>query len=83
MALTNQVNGQVHQDVPNTGFAEGQILCNIFYPTDCPDIKNGKLGVYLNNGEAKIFVPKGSAFFKEHYGEDVFNGMVELNDDLA
>ena len=63
VALTNQVNGQVHADVPNTGFTEGEIVCNIFYPTDCLPIKNGYLGVYLNNGEAKIFLPKSSSFF--------------------
>jgi hypothetical protein len=63
--LTNQVNGQVHADVPNTGFTEGQVVCNIFFTTDCVTIKGGKLPVYLDNGEAKIFVPKGSAFFKE------------------
>jgi alpha-amylase len=64
VALTNVLDGQVHRDVPNTGFNEGQVVCNIFYPTDCVVIKGGVLSVYLNNGEAKIFVPKGSAFFQ-------------------
>ena len=59
--------------MPNTGFAEGQTVCNIFYPTDCTAIKNGRLGVYLNNGEVKIFVPKTSAFFTQHYGAHVFD----------
>lgn len=40
------------------------MVCNIFFPTDCPVIKGGKLGVYLNYGEAKIFVPKTSSIFK-------------------
>lgn len=69
VALTNNVNGQVHVDVPNTGFNEGQSVCNIFIPTDCVVIKGGKLPVYLNYGEAKIFVPKGSAFFTSNEGE--------------
>jgi hypothetical protein len=55
--------------VPNTGFNEGQVVCNIFYPTDCPVIKGGKLGVYLNYGEVKIFVPKTSSLFKEIHPE--------------
>lgn len=65
VALTNNVNGQVHQDVPNTGFSEGQTVCNIFFPTDCVVVKNGKLPIYLNYGETKIFVPKTSSLFTE------------------
>lgn len=52
--------------MPNTGFSEGEILCNIFYATDCVTIKNGVLGLYLNNGEVKVFVPKNSAYWAEH-----------------
>ena len=69
VGLTNNVYGQVHVDVPNTGFSEGEILCNIFYATDCVTIKNGLLGLYLNNGEVKVFVPKGSAFWAEKSSE--------------
>lgn len=65
VAVTNQVYGQVHADVPNTGFAEGEQVCNIFFSGDCAKITNGKLGVYLNNGEVKVFVPKSSSFFSE------------------
>ncbi len=63
VALTNVLEGQVHRDVPNSGFDEGQVVCNIFYPTDCLAIKNGILPIYLNNGEAKIFIPKSSSYF--------------------
>ncbi len=63
VALTNVLEGQVHRDVPNSGFDEGQVVCNIFYPTDCLAIKNGILPIYLNNGEAKIFIPKTSSYF--------------------
>ena len=63
VALTNQVYGQVHVDVPNTGFTEGEQVCNIFFTTDCIKVTNGKLGIYLNNGEVKVFVPKTSSFF--------------------
>lgn len=64
VALTNRVNGQFSADVPNTGFSEGQVLCNAFYPSDCVTIKNGKLLLYLVNGEAKVFLPKDSSFFR-------------------
>lgn len=63
VALTNQLNGQVHRDVSNSGFNEGQVVCNIFFPTDCVSVKSGKLPIYLDNGETKIFVPKTSTFF--------------------
>lgn len=63
VALTNQVAGQYRADVPDTGFSEGELLCNIFHPTDCVKIQNGTLPLYLNDGEAKVFIPKDSAFF--------------------
>lgn len=63
VGLTSKVNGQYNADVPNTGFSEGQQLCNIFYPTDCVKIQNGKLPLYLSNGEVKIFIPKESSYF--------------------
>lgn len=63
VALTNNVNGQVHQDVPNTGFSEGETLCNVLVGGDCVVVKGGKVPVYLNNGEVKVFVPKSSSFF--------------------
>ncbi len=47
VALTNVVNGETHRDVPNTGFAEGESVCNIFFPTDCTKIQGGLLHVYL------------------------------------
>jgi len=35
VALTNK-HGDVSVNVPNTGFADGTTVCNIFYPdTDC------------------------------------------------
>jgi alpha-amylase len=69
VALTNQLDGQVHQDVPNTDFAEGESVCNIFFSGDCVKITQGKLPVYLLNGEVKVFVPKSSSFFLGVYPE--------------
>ena len=64
VALTNRIYDQVVVKVPGTGFAEGQVLCNIFFATDCVAVQNGSVPVYLNYGEAKIFVPKASSFFQ-------------------
>ena len=63
VAVTNKLNVQVKIDVPNTEFSEGTTLCNIFFPTDCVKISNGKLPVVLNNGEAKVYLTKTNSFF--------------------
>lgn len=63
VAVTNRVNMQVKANVPNTGFSEGQNVCNIFFSGDCVRISGGKLSVYLNNGEVKIYLPSSSSFF--------------------
>ena len=41
-------------------FNEGETVCNIFYKSDCVKIQGGSMKVDLNNGEAKIYVPKGA-----------------------
>jgi len=64
VGLTNRVSGAYTADIPNTGFNDGQVLCNIFFSGDCITIKNGKLGLYLGNGEVKIMIPKESSYFQ-------------------
>ena len=66
VGLTNNVYGQVHADIPTTEFRDGDILCNIFFATDCVTIKNGQLSLYLNNGEVKVYVPKVSTFWADY-----------------
>lgn len=58
-AFTNK-KGQVVKTVTSHPYQEADILCNVFDNTDCITVKNKQFNVYLNNGEAKIFVPKGS-----------------------
>jgi hypothetical protein len=67
-------------------FTEGEVVCNIFYPTtDCQTVKGG-VNVYLSNGESKIYVPKGDLaslssmndisiddLINESFGEDAFS----------
>lgn len=57
VALTNSTEQQ-HFKVTYHPFSEGEVVCNIFYPTsDCQTVKGG-VDVYLNQGESKIYVPK-------------------------
>ena len=64
VALTNK-HDTVSVTVPNAPFADGTEVCNIFYPeSDCQTIQNGNIDVTLFNGESKIYVPKGSAYFQ-------------------
>jgi alpha-amylase len=58
VALANTNNSQNYK-VTYHPFAEGETVCNIFFPTtDCQTVSGG-VQVYLSNGESKIYVPKG------------------------
>jgi alpha-amylase len=60
VALTNQQNNDVNNQVTYTPFSSGEQVCNVFYPTsDCQTVNNG-VNVYLAKGESKIYVPKSS-----------------------
>ena len=58
VALTNDDSNQQQITVPNAPFSEGTNVCNIFYQdgTDCQAVRSGKINIYLNNGESKIYV---------------------------
>lgn len=57
VALTNSGSTQQRQ-VTYTPFSEGEMVCNIFFPTtDCQQVSNG-VNIYLDNGESKIYVPQ-------------------------
>jgi len=59
VALTNNVSGGVQKYISYHPFSNGEVICNIFFPTtDCLTV-NGGFNVYLLNGEAKIYVPRG------------------------
>lgn len=65
VALTNQ-DANLQRTVTYLPFASGTVVCNVFYPTtDCPTVTSAGLTVYLDNGEAKIYVPKNSATYNE------------------
>lgn len=61
VALTNQPNGDLQRSVPNTGFNNGETVCNIFNSNDCQQVNNGSINVYLRNGEVKIYVSKANS----------------------
>lgn len=76
VAVTNKPYMTVSNDVPNTGFSEGETVCNVFNSSDCTTIRSGKLSVSLNNGEVKIYIPKSSSFFsskRKHAREILLN----------
>lgn len=57
VALTNNGSTQERQ-VTYHPFQDGDVVCNIFYPTtDCQTVSGG-VDVYLLNGESKIYVPQ-------------------------
>jgi len=67
VALTNN-GGTQQRQVTYSPFNDGEMVCNIFYPTtDCQKVSNG-VNVYLANGESKIYVPQSmlsAELFKE------------------
>lgn len=57
VAVTNRFN-QVTRTITYHPYGEGTKLCNIFYMNqDCVVVKGGSFPLYLQNAEAKIFVP--------------------------
>jgi len=56
VGLTNQKN-DIERNICFHPYSEGQLICNIFYPTDCVQVENGCFPCYLNDGESKIFYP--------------------------
>lgn len=58
VCTTNRVSAGVSKSIGYHPFANGEVICNVFFPTtDCITV-NGAIPVYLLNGEAKIYVPK-------------------------
>lgn len=58
VCTTNRVSSTVTKSISYHPFANGETICNIFYPTsDCMTV-NGAITVHLLNGEAKIYVLK-------------------------
>lgn len=63
VALTNggYNAGQVKYTINNPGLKSGTKYCNVFWPAaDCFTYSGGGFTVYLNNGEAKVYIPASS-----------------------
>jgi len=59
VALTNDQSNQQVTDITYHPYSNGQVICNIFYPTqDCITVQNNQFTVYLNGGEVKVYLPK-------------------------
>ena len=49
-------------------YADVTEVCNIFwYPGDCTTVQDGKMQAHLQGGEAKIYLPKSSAYFSNQF----------------
>lgn len=58
-AFTNQPDQQQTRTITYHPYSEGQMICNIFNPTqDCVRIQNKQFTVTLKNGEVKIYLPQ-------------------------
>lgn len=57
MCFSNTDNDQ-SVNVTYHPFKVGDVLCNIFYATDCVTVTNQGVPVYLANGEVKLYRKK-------------------------
>lgn len=62
IALTNDDSGaQQHREITYHPYKAGQKLCNVLFTGDCVTVSaSNSIGVYLDHGEAKVFVPATS-----------------------
>jgi alpha-amylase len=82
VALTNN-GGTQQRQVTYSPFANGTVVCNIFYPTtDCQTTNNG-VNVYLLNGESKIYVPQASLASTAALGEESVEDLIEAMKDFV
>lgn len=57
VAVTN-THSRVEYHFGSTPYDDGEVVCNIFHPSDCVRVRNHHLHVVLNDGEPKIYVPQ-------------------------
>lgn len=59
LVLTTNKWDTVDIVMPFTPYADGTVVCNVFWPNDdCQTISGGKFNAHLQGGEAKIYLPK-------------------------
>ena len=63
--LTNSSDKQSIK-MPYTPYNVGDEICNIFWPEDCQVVTSTGIQASLENGEAKIFVKKDSAYWSDN-----------------
>jgi alpha-amylase len=56
VAMSNSYGSVENRSVGNSGFGEGQEVCNIFDGGDCVRVQGGKLNLEIRNGEPKVYV---------------------------
>lgn len=58
VAFTNI--GTVQYNVSYHPYNVGDVVCNVFYSSDCVTVTSAGVPVYLNNGEPKMYLPRSS-----------------------
>jgi alpha-amylase len=66
LVMTTNKWDTVDIEMPYIPYADGTVVCNIFWGySDCQTISGGKMMAHLQGGEAKIWLPKTSSFFSD------------------
>ena len=60
MAFSN-TDSNIHYTVSYHPYKVGDVICNIFYATDCVTVTTEGVPVYLDQGEVKLYKPKASS----------------------
>ena len=66
VATTNvgSTYGKLQYTITYHPYAEGTVLCDVFWPDDCFTVTNGQFTIVLLYGESKIFYPSSSNKYK-------------------
>ena len=66
VVMTTNKWDTIDVDMPYHPYADGTEVCNIFWAdSDCQVVTGGILKAHLQNGEAKIYLPKASIYFAD------------------
>jgi len=64
LVMTTNSQDTLDVQMPYTPYEVGTEICNIFWPDDdCQTVTSDGIYAHLQGGEAKIWLPKDSAYF--------------------
>ena len=66
LVMTTNSQNTVDLTMPYLPWSEGTEVCNIFWPVDdCQTVTSSGIYAHLQGGEAKVWLPKSSAYFMD------------------